>query len=178
MTTAFGPRQVLLADGRHVTLRLSRPEDEHRLTAYLEALDPESRRLRFHQPVPLVKPWLVRPLVAVDQSDHVALLAWSECRVVGEARFVRLRHEPDAAEVAFSVAGDHRRVGLGRGLLDALAALASTRGITTFTSSVTPDNRASAGLLTAIGTRFTIAGGALEGRGPVPAPARPARLAA
>lgn len=170
--------QVTLADGRRITLRPAAPDDEHALTVFFEDLDAESRRLRFHQPVPIVKPWLVRQLVAIDQVDHVSWLAWCERRVVGEARYVRSRTRHDEAEVAFAVAPDFRRVGLGRLLVETLGLVARRDGIEVFTSTVGHDNRASAALLQALGAHFRFGDGALEGTGPVPDWSRGPDLAA
>jgi hypothetical protein len=159
---------VTLDDGTRIVLRPSRAADEERMVRYFEALSPESRRLRFHQPLPIVKPWLVRPLVDVDQSNHVAWAAWSDCELVGEARYVRSRTDPSTAEVAFSVADSLRRRGIARLLVETLGVLARSDGIETFVSTVGHDNRGSAAFLNVLGTRFSFGDGALDGRGPVP----------
>jgi len=165
-------------DGEQITLRPTGPGDEQPMTRYFEELSPESRRLRFHQPVPIVKPWLIRPLVDVDHTVHVAWTAWSGARIVGEARYVRLRSDPTSAEIAFSVADTHRRRGIGTLMVESLGELARADGVEAFTSMVGHDNRASSAFLTGLGTRFSFADGALEGRAPVPAWSRSSELAA
>lgn len=177
MTISPSPHATL-ADGRRVALRPTGFDDEHALTAFFDDLDAESRRLRFHQPVPIVKPWLVRPLVAVDQVEHVSWLAWCDRRVVGEVRYVRSRTRHDEAELAFAVASDVRRVGLGRLLIETVGLVARRDGVELFTSTVGHDNRASAGLLQVLGSRFQFGDGALEGAGPVPDWSRDRDLAA
>lgn len=166
--TSSAPPQATLDDGRRVVLRPTMSADEHAFTAFLQDLDPDSRRLRFHQPVPVVKAWLVRPLVAVDQIEHVCWLAWSDGRVVGEVRYVRSSAHRDQAEIAFAVASDMRHLGLARLLVETIGLVARCAGIEVFTSTVGHDNRASAGFLQALGSRLRIGDGALEGSGPVP----------
>jgi GNAT superfamily N-acetyltransferase len=118
--------------------------------------------------MPEIRERLVRQLVDVDQVGHVAWAARLDDRIVGEARYVRLRDDPTAAEVALAVAEDVRRVGLGRLLVESLAVLARADGITRFTSTVSDENHASTELLRQLGSAFHFDGGALEGRGPVP----------
>lgn len=164
------PRAKARALGRRdqVVLRPLTACDLQPMIGFFERLDPESRRLRFHQYLPVVKPWLVRQLVDVDQSSHVAWAAWAGDEIVGEARYVRSPVDRREAEVAFSVADDMRRRGLATRMLEALGLLARADGVETFTSTVGTDNRASAALLAGMGSSFSFADGVLEGRGPVP----------
>jgi GNAT superfamily N-acetyltransferase len=157
-----------LADGRRVTLSPLTPADHLAFGAFLEDLTPASRRLRFLQAMPEIRERLVRQLVDVDQVDHVAWAARLDDRIVGEARYVRLRADREAAEIALAVAEDVRRVGLGRLLVESLGVLARADGIVRFTSTVADENHASTTLLRELGTAFHFDGGALEGRGPVP----------
>jgi GNAT superfamily N-acetyltransferase len=157
-----------LTDGRVVTLVPLGCDDHGDMGRFLEALAPSSRRLRFLQAMPTVSPRVIREMVEVDQRRHVAWAARMDDRLVGEARYVRLRAEPSAAEVALAVAEDVRRIGLGRLLLEALGVIARAEGLDTLTSSVSDENRASTGLLRSLGSRFHFEGGVLEGRGPVP----------
>jgi RimJ/RimL family protein N-acetyltransferase len=173
MTTTHQDRiEISLADGLAVHLRPLRTTDGEALVSLLEAMSPESRRLRFLQAMPVVAPRLVRQLVAVDHQDHVAWLALEQTaagdRCIGEVRCVRLRSQADTGEVAFAVADDRRRLGLGRLLLDTIGVAAGTLGIDEFTSTVSSENRASAALLASAGTSFRLESGALEGRGPAP----------
>jgi GNAT superfamily N-acetyltransferase len=157
-----------LADGRTVSLTPLGADDHEALAAFYEALTPASRRLRFLQAMPVIRPRLVRQMTEVDQRRHVAWVARVGDRIVGEARYVRLRDEPAAAEVAFAVAEDVRRIGLARLLVETLGVLARADGVTTFTSTVSEENRGSTALLRELGSSFRFDSGALEGRGPVP----------
>lgn len=157
-----------LADGRSVTLFPLTPADHDAFGTFLEGLTPASRRLRFLQATPEVRPRLVHQLVDVDHVDHVAWAARLDDRIVGEARYVRLREDRSAAEIALAVAEDMRRAGLGRLLVESLGVVARADGIARFTSTVSDENRASTALLRDLGTAFHFDGGALEGRGPVP----------
>lgn len=157
-----------LRDGRRVALAPIGPVDGSALADFYCGLSTGSRRLRFLQAMPTVSDRLARQLADVDQDGHVAWAAWREGRIVGEARYVRLRDEPAAAEVAFAVAEDHRRVGLARQLVESLGVIAREQAVTTFTSTVADENRASSALLRAFGTSFVWQDGAFEGRGAVP----------
>src|SRR5690606_13133847 len=115
---------LVLRDGRPVHLAPLGPADGPALAAFYRALSPASRRLRFLQAMPEVPDRLAHQLADVDQDRHVGWAAWLDGRIVGESRYVRLRDEPGAAEVAFAVAEDVRRVGLARGLVEAVGVIA------------------------------------------------------
>jgi RimJ/RimL family protein N-acetyltransferase len=80
----------------------------------------------------------------VDGRDHVALVAEHPSgparRLIAVARFVRLAEDPDAAEVAITVADDWQGRGLGSLLSEQLAAEARRVGIRRFTATMAADN--------------------------------------
>ena len=80
--------------------------------------------------------------------------ARSTTRIVAVANFVRLR-DPKAAEVAFAVADEYQRRGIGTRLLEQLAALAGGLGIERFVAEVLPDNRQMLGVFEAVGFAVT-----------------------
>jgi GNAT superfamily N-acetyltransferase len=160
--------RVGLAGGGDVLLRPFHPGDEPAVHEFLEALSPDSRRLRFFAPVPVVRAHLARDLVQVDQARHLAWGAFAGDRCVAEARAVVLTREPTVAEVAFAVADDQRRRGLGWRMLELLGLVAAVRGVLEFEASVLPDNRPSRLLLSSSGMRFQFADGVSVGRMPVP----------
>jgi GNAT superfamily N-acetyltransferase len=61
-------------------------------------------------------------------------------RLIAVARFVRLADDPEAAEVAITVADDWQRRGLGSLLTEQLAEQARRRGIRRFTATMAADN--------------------------------------
>lgn len=159
---------VALAGGGEVHLRPFGPGDQEAVRAFIEALSPRSRHLRFFVPTPVVRPHLVRRLVQVDQVRHLAWGAFAGNRCVAEARAVVSGAEPSVAEIAFAVADEVRRQGLARRMIGVLGLAAGARGVTEFEASVMSENRASRLLLIGIGMRFRFEDGASVGRGPVP----------
>ncbi len=137
---------VVLAGGEQVRIRPVRPDDAPLVAAGFEALDPATRRLRFFSPMPRLSPALLRWMVEVDHRDHEALVAEAvdgpdAGALVGVARYVRLRADPAAAEVAVTVCQFRRRQGLGTALLRALRLAALAHGIERFTGEVMGENR-------------------------------------
>jgi acetyl coenzyme A synthetase (ADP forming)-like protein len=156
------PRDVILRDGTTLRLRSPEPADVDALVAFYTALSERSLYLRFHG-FPQIGPQLVEPLVQARKEDARALVATLEGRIVAVANFVRLR-DPAAAEVAFAVADDFQRRGIGTRLLEQLASLAGEVGIERFVAEVLPDNRAMLGVFREAGFAVTreVAGGEVE----------------
>lgn len=120
---------VVLTDGSRVVVRVYESRDRDALVTALDALSPESRRARFLSAATKLAPGLVRHLVEVDLHAHVVLVAEHAGRIVGDARYVRARTEPGVAEMAFFVADDLHRRGLGRAMvLTATAEVARPAG--------------------------------------------------
>lgn len=114
------------------TLRRARPADAPAVAAFLAALSPRSRRLRFHGACSGTSPTLLRLLCEVDGLRHQAWFAWARVggieTVVGEARFARDRHG-DAAELALVVADAWQGGGLARALMQRLLQAAAAAGV-------------------------------------------------
>ena len=150
---------VVLANGEQVRIRPIRPDDAPLVAAGFERLDPHSRRLRFFSPMPRLSPSLLRWMVEVDHQDHEALVALTSDEsggesLIGVARYVRLRDDPTAAEVAVTVCQNRRRQGLGTALLRALRLAALGKGIERFTGEVMGENRPALAWLEAGGASF------------------------
>jgi RimJ/RimL family protein N-acetyltransferase len=146
-----------LPDGTQVLLRPIRADDKGDLSAAFARLSPESQRLRFLAPKSHLTTPELRYLTEVDGVDHVAIVAVlaSDPRVVaGVARFIRLPHEPDAAEAAILVGDPWQGVGLGRHIGLALADLARARGIRRFHATLLSSNLAAHRLFVAISERL------------------------
>ncbi|WCB92040.1 hypothetical protein DSM104299_00721 [Baekduia alba] len=131
-------RDVILRDGSALRLRSPRPEDEEAIRAFFEALTFESRYLRFHGAGR--SDLISRDYANADGDARVPLLAHLGDRVVAVAGYDRL-NEPDAAEVAFAVSEDQQGRGLATSMLQQLADVAATRGITRFDAEVMGENR-------------------------------------
>jgi acetyl coenzyme A synthetase (ADP forming)-like protein len=129
---------VVLSDGGTVRVRPIRPDDEARLLGLYERLSDESLYLRFFSPVPAPTAAHLERLTTVDYDQHMALVALLGDDIVAVARYDRTGG--DQAEVAFSVQDDQQGRGLGTLLLEHLAVVARSKGITTFTADTLPNN--------------------------------------
>ncbi|MGH2759595.1 MAG: GNAT family N-acetyltransferase [Actinomycetota bacterium] len=143
----FSESQVRLTTGESVTIRAVRPEDTDAVRAFLEGLSDESRRLRYHSSVPIVRWWMVEDVTASDHDQREALLALRGDRVVGVAEWGRDPDDDGRAHVAISVDEQLRRRGLAQILTRRLAAVARQHGLEEFVAHVMPINRPVFGLL-------------------------------
>ena len=136
-----------LPDGAVLSLRPIRPDDGPMLAEGFRRLSPESRFLRFFSPLDHLSAAQLRYFTDIDYVDHFAWVATIDtpndpAMGVGVARYIRSKTDPSAAEAAVAVADDHHRRGIGSIMLEALAAVALTRGITAFHLLVRSDNHA------------------------------------
>jgi GNAT superfamily N-acetyltransferase len=157
------PERHTLADGTRVVLREIQPSDRDELRRGFERLSAESRYRRFFAAANHLDDRMLDYLVNVDGANHVAVVAFTESldlkeeRGVGVARFIRVKDEPNVAEIAITVGDEQQKKGLGTLLLLTAIREARARGITHFRGETLPDNTAILGLLEAAGasTRTT-----------------------
>jgi RimJ/RimL family protein N-acetyltransferase len=127
-----------------VLIRPIRPNDKGLLADGLRRLSPESAQRRFLTPKRSFSRTELRYLTEVDGRDHVALVVEHPAdpvrRLIAVARFVRLQDDPEAADVAFTVADDWQARGLGSLLGKHLAHAARNRDIRRFTATMASDN--------------------------------------
>jgi RimJ/RimL family protein N-acetyltransferase len=127
-----------------VLIRPIRPNDKGLLADGLRRLSPESAQRRFLTPKRSFSRTELRYLTEVDGRDHVALVVEYPAdpvrRLIAVARFVRLQDDPEAADVAFTVADDWQARGLGSLLGKHLAHAARNRDIRRFTATMASDN--------------------------------------
>jgi GNAT superfamily N-acetyltransferase len=143
---------ITLRDGTTMRARPIGPHDRDTLQRGVEALSPESRYKRFLSPAPRLSSSQLDYLVNVDHHDHEALVAMTEDGdPAGVGRWVRLKDEPTAAEVAVVVNDDWHGRGVGTGLLKALAARAREEGIDHFTATALAENHQIIDLLEELG---------------------------
>lgn len=131
--------------GPPVVAKPLRHGDVRTVMGVFERLSEQSRRLRFNGPKPCLRMSELRQLASVDHARH-ALVAYvdGDPRPVGIARLVR---EGDRAEIAFAVADEYHRRGIGSSLTAELIADARAAGVTEITALVARDNRAALELL-------------------------------
>jgi RimJ/RimL family protein N-acetyltransferase len=135
---------VRLNDGVEVLIRPIRPDDKALLAAGMDHLSEHSAYQRFLVPKRRLTAAELRYLTEVDFRDHVAFVAVRPEEpdvLVGVGRWIRLA-DPEVAEIAFVVADDLQRRGLGTAIGEALADAARERGVRRFVATMLPHNLA------------------------------------
>ena len=135
----FQRELVRLRDGSSVTIRPVCEQDDAPLRVFLNGLCEEARRLRFFSGA--VDTTRAAEWAAETDKGRCGLVAHDETgMIVGHAVFIALA--PTRAEVAVEVADRLHGRGLGTILIERLAAIAETRGITHFVAEVLCENQA------------------------------------
>jgi protein lysine acetyltransferase len=133
-----------LPDGAQVLIRPIRADDKRMLADGLRQLSDDSVHRRFLTLKRTFSRTELRYLTEVDGRDHVALVAEYPAepvrRLIAVARFVRHADDPEAAEVAITVADNWQQRGLGSLLSAQLAEQARRLGIRRFTATMAADN--------------------------------------
>jgi RimJ/RimL family protein N-acetyltransferase len=152
---------AVLRDGSKVLIRRVRGSDAPLLADGFARLSGRSRQMRFLSPKHSLSAAELRFFTEVDHYDHEAIGALSPAngRGVGIARYVRDVDDPEAAEIAVTIADDWQGRGLGTELLAQLSGRARQAGICRFTATVAYGNGAMAALLQNMGAE-------LAGHGP------------
>src|ERR1035438_2676902 len=131
-------RDVLLRDGSTLRLQAPTPVDYEDIKAFYDGLSQESRYFRFHGFGRTDT--VARADAEASGVDRLALIGRHDGRVVAVTGYDGLR-EPGVAEVAFAVADDDQRRGIGMRMLEQLAEIAAGRGIHRFDAEVMANNR-------------------------------------
>jgi GNAT superfamily N-acetyltransferase len=144
---------VVLRDGSGVLVRPVRSTDVPLLAEGFARLSERSRRMRFLGKKDELTAAELRYYADVDHHDHEALVALDPAsgRGAGVARYVRDTDDPQAAEIALTVADDWQGRGLGTELLARLSYRGRQEGICRFTGVVSCDNVPMGMLLRSVG---------------------------
>lgn len=145
-----------LDDGTEVFFRVLRREDASLLEEGFRHLSPESRYTRFFRQITELSEQQLRYLTDIDLKDHfawVAIAAGEAPQGAGVVRWIRMRDEPQVAEVAVTVIDSFQRKGLGRTLLILAAISAVENGIERFRAWILGHNVATLGMLEKMGGR-------------------------
>ena len=140
-------------DGLRVRLTLARPSHRGRVREFLEALSPESRRLRFLAPMPIVGEAAVRHFTFYDLRRRLVVAALAP--LDGREALVGL------AEIGLVVGDDQQGRGVGKLLSEAAAALAAQNGATHLKAELLGENVAMRRLMERLGPTVST----LEGSG-------------
>ena len=143
-----------LRDGTTVLIRPIHPSDTELERRFIEALSPESRRLRFLGQIGAPSPALLAQLTNPDPGHDAAFVALiaegASKREIGVARFSA---QPDGrrCECAVTVSEDWRNRGLATVLMQHLIEVARGRGIESMYSVDAAENPAMHDLATHLG---------------------------
>jgi RimJ/RimL family protein N-acetyltransferase len=156
-------RVLTLPDGSALLVRPLERTDRDALERAIARLSPTTRHLRFAAPKPRLTSAELDHLVDVDHRRHEALVAYDPAtgRGVGVARYVALRDEPGAAEIAITVTDAWQGRGVGTALTALLVDRAREEGYTRLRAVALGENRRVARLLRRHGFRASFAGGGL-----------------
>ena len=139
-------RALDLPHGLTVVVRPLANGDTDTVVAVFARLGDGSRRRRFNAAKPCLSDEELAELARVDATHH-ALVAW----VVGDPRPAALAHlvrtTRDTAEIAFAVADEHQKRGIGSALTATLLDDARAAGITEITALASGENRAALALI-------------------------------
>jgi acyl-CoA synthetase (NDP forming)/GNAT superfamily N-acetyltransferase len=133
---------ALLTDGTTIEIRPARPADFDAVRDMHAKLSPDNLYLRFFSVSPLVAEQEARRVCREPGPDHAALLAVLDGEVVGCGTYEQAGTGSPLAEVAFTVADDLHRHGIGMLLLEHLVSLARGRGFRAFTAETLTENSA------------------------------------
>ena len=143
-----GALSAQLRDGSLVLIRQIHAADVPLVADIFRQLSDDSRWMQFLAAKKELSAAELRYLTDVDHHDHEALAALDLAgRGVGVSRYIRHTADPQAAEVAVTVADGWQRRGLGTELLIQLAERARQEGIGRLTAVASTGNAAAAGLL-------------------------------
>jgi acetyltransferase len=136
-------RRDVLADGRPLTLRPIRPEDEPQWLDLVASCSPESLHARFHYLFNQPTHEMAARFCFLDYDRELAIMA--EIDDQGKRQFIgvgRLAADPnhETAEIALLVADAWQNVGLGLKLTDHCLEIARTWGIRRIIASTSLDN--------------------------------------
>ncbi len=134
------PIPVRTRDGTELLLRPVLPGDSARTLQGHVRFSADTLYRRFMS-ARVPSPALMDYLAEVDYVDHfVWVMTDRDGNPIADARFVRDNHDPDVAEIAFTVADAYQGRGIGSFLIDALAVAARVAGVEKFSGRMLADN--------------------------------------
>jgi RimJ/RimL family protein N-acetyltransferase len=142
--------EVETDDGLRLSIRPIRPDDAALLVRFHERLSSQSIYRRYFSLHPVLSDDELRHLTEVDYVARFAFIVEYEGELIGVGRFDRIPGTSEA-EVAFIVSDEYHHLGIGLMLLERLADVAWSLGITTFSAETQADNRSMMGVFRASG---------------------------
>ncbi len=152
-----------LKDGRHVTIRPIRPEDEPLMVKFHEKLSDRSVYYRYFAPLKLeqrVAHERLARICFIDYDREMALVVehadakTGEVEFLGVGRLSKLR-QMNEGEFALTVADECQRNGLGHQLLKMLVQIGRDENLAAITAAVLSDNHDMVALARHLGFEVT-----------------------
>ncbi len=144
-----------LKDGRHVTLRPIRPEDEPAHYEFLEHVSAEDKRLRFFGNVGMLPRQEMHKLCQIDYDREMAIIATGPADGTEDVTLgvVRAITDPEnlVAEFAILLRSDIKRKGLGRMLMEKIIRYCRSRGTKRIVGQALMENKGMVALARAVG---------------------------
>ncbi|MEJ2252547.1 MAG: GNAT family N-acetyltransferase, partial [Candidatus Lokiarchaeota archaeon] len=126
-------------------MRPVKPTDERMLQELLYSLDEKDRYYRFFSPMKDFRHKRVQPMILIDYSTSMIIVAVNEenevKEIVAEGGFFKT-NQPSTAEIAFAVHKDWRNFGITKFLLDYLVQIARELKYKYFNGSILLENKA------------------------------------
>jgi acetyltransferase len=136
-------RRRTLADGRTVTVRPIRAEDEVRTRDFFDHLSEESRQMRFMKYVKALSDKMIHFFTHIDYQKHMAFVCEAEVggrpTLVGEARYVA-NADGRSCEFGVVIADDWHGSGIAGLLMEALVRAARAQRLETMEGLVLREN--------------------------------------
>jgi RimJ/RimL family protein N-acetyltransferase len=149
------PIENILNDGTPIVIRLIRPEDKDALKAAFKKLSPHSNYCRFLTPIVNLSQSQLKYLTEIDNKNHLALCVHDLVfNGIGVARYIKIKDEPETAEIAITILDEYQNQGLGTKLLHLLIEAAFENGIRKFIGFVLEENSAMLKIINKFGARI------------------------
>ena len=136
--------ETLEWDGRRITIRPVRPEDEPAHRAFIDSLAPDDMRMRFFHSRPRLERTELARLVQIDYTREMAFIATADDasgtpQTLGVARAIA---DPDNVQAEFGIIlrADLKGRGLGRLLLQRLIAYQRAAGTQRLVATILAEN--------------------------------------
>jgi acetyl coenzyme A synthetase (ADP forming)-like protein len=135
--------RLILRDGTTASIRVAQPEERQALRVFFAQLSPESRQKRFFSLATPRPEWIDSLCDPSNPSKQLTLivirLSGGTMRIIATGSYIA--EKDDVAEVALAVDDAFHGKGIGSLLLERLALLAVSHGITRFWAVTHSDNR-------------------------------------
>lgn len=143
-------RRHTLADGRTVTIRPVRPEDQAGEGAFFDRLCADARRMRFMKFVREMNERLLYAFTHVDYDRRMAFVCEAGTKIVGEARYGAIEGSK-SCDFGIVIADEWHKTGIAGLLMLALIDYARAHGFATMEGIVLRENREMVRFVKALG---------------------------